>query len=68
MFKTKCTDLYDFLLQVHPKGARIDVSINEQYDGSYVGNPQDLHSHIGYAFCRGGPIRRTPVTHVIVYR
>lgn len=63
-----CHARFNFIYVVHPKGARIDVSINEQYDGSYVGNPQDLHSHIGYAFSRGGPIRRTPVTHVIVYR
>jgi len=54
--------------QEHPKGARIDVAINENYDGSYVGNPQDLHSHIGYAFSRNGPVRRTPVTHVITYK
>lgn len=59
---------FNFMYVPHPKGARIDVSINERYDGSYVGNPQDLHSHIGYAFSRNGPVRRTPVTHVIVYR
>ncbi|XP_071128422.1 polycomb protein suz12-B-like [Mytilus edulis] len=59
---------FNFIYVVHPKGARIDVSINDQYDGSYVGNPQDLHSHVGYAFCRRGPVRRTPITHVIVYR
>ncbi|XP_046581921.1 polycomb protein SUZ12-like isoform X2 [Haliotis rubra] len=59
---------FDFLYVPHSKDARIDVSINERYDGSYVGNPQDLHSHIGYAFSRNGPVRRTPVTHVIVYR
>ncbi|CAI9716567.1 Hypothetical predicted protein [Octopus vulgaris] len=59
---------FNFMYVLHPKGARIDVTINERYDGSYVGNPQDLHSHIGYAFSRNGPVRRTPVTHVIVYR
>uniref|UniRef100_A0A3Q3H1E9 SUZ12 polycomb repressive complex 2 subunit b n=1 Tax=Kryptolebias marmoratus TaxID=37003 RepID=A0A3Q3H1E9_KRYMA len=50
----------------HPKGARIDVSINECYDGSYVGNPQDIHSQPGFAFSRNGPVKRTPVTHILV--
>ncbi|XP_064602892.1 polycomb protein suz12-like isoform X2 [Liolophura sinensis] len=63
-----CHSRFTFNYVPHPKGARIDVSINERYDGSYVGNPQDLHSHVGYAFSRNGPVRRTPVTHVIVYR
>ncbi|MBN3314266.1 SUZ12 protein, partial [Atractosteus spatula] len=52
----------------HPKGARIDVSINECYDGSYVGNPQDIHSQPGFAFSRNGPVKRTPVTHILVCR
>ncbi|XP_041362873.1 polycomb protein suz12-like [Gigantopelta aegis] len=59
---------FEFLYVPHPKGIEIDVSINERYDGSYVGNPQDLHSHIGFAFSRKGPVRRTPVTHILVYR
>ncbi|XP_033938624.1 polycomb protein suz12-B isoform X2 [Pseudochaenichthys georgianus] len=52
----------------HPKGARIDVSINESYDGSYVGNPQDIHSQPGFAFSRNGPVKRTAVTHILVCR
>ncbi|XP_061585302.1 polycomb protein suz12-B isoform X2 [Cololabis saira] len=52
----------------HPKGARIDVSINDCYDGSYVGNPQDIHSQPGFAFSRNGPVKRTAVTHVLVSR
>ncbi|BFZ02950.1 hypothetical protein BsWGS_05989 [Bradybaena similaris] len=63
-----CHSRFNFLYIPHPKGARIDVSINERYDGSYVGNPQDIHSHVGYAFNRSNPVRRTPITHVIVYR
>ncbi|KAK3091279.1 hypothetical protein FSP39_018564 [Pinctada imbricata] len=59
---------FNFIYVPHPKGYRVDVSINERYDGSYAGNPQDLHSHIGYAFSRRGPVRRTPVTHILVYR
>ncbi|TRY59600.1 hypothetical protein DNTS_003883 [Danionella cerebrum] len=52
----------------HTRGARIDVSINECYDGSYVGNPQDIHCQPGFAFSRNGPVKRTPVTHVLVCR
>lgn len=57
-----------FPSQPHPKGARIDVSINECYDGSYVGNPQDIHSQPGFAFSRNGPVKRTAVTHILVCR
>uniref|UniRef100_A0A674B6M6 SUZ12 polycomb repressive complex 2 subunit n=1 Tax=Salmo trutta TaxID=8032 RepID=A0A674B6M6_SALTR len=52
----------------HPKGARIDVSINERYDGAYAGNPQDIHSQPGFAFSRNGPVKRSPVTHILVCR
>ncbi|XP_072538938.1 polycomb protein suz12-B [Salminus brasiliensis] len=55
-------------MQPHSKGARIDVSINECYDGSYVGNPQDIHSQPGFAFSRNGPVKRTAVTHILVCR
>ena len=57
-----------FVNQHHPKGSRIDVTVNDHYDGSYAGNPQDLNSHIGFAFSRLGPVRRTAITHVMVYR
>ncbi|XP_025103313.1 polycomb protein suz12-B-like isoform X1 [Pomacea canaliculata] len=59
---------FNFIYVPHSKGPQIEVTVNEMYDGSYVGNPHDVHSHIGYAFSRSGPVRRTPVTHVIVYR
>ncbi|XP_068192192.1 polycomb protein suz12-A-like isoform X2 [Antennarius striatus] len=52
----------------HPKGAKIEVSINETYDGSYAGNPQDVHSQPGFAFSRNGPVKRTAVTHVLTCR
>uniref|UniRef100_A0A3Q4GZ08 SUZ12 polycomb repressive complex 2 subunit a n=1 Tax=Neolamprologus brichardi TaxID=32507 RepID=A0A3Q4GZ08_NEOBR len=52
----------------HPKGAKIEVSINECYDGSYAGNPQDIHSQPGFAFSRNGPVKRTAVTHFLVCR
>ncbi|KAF7246855.1 Polycomb protein SUZ12 [Varanus komodoensis] len=54
-----------YLFQYHPKGARIDVSINECYDGSYAGNPQDIHRQPGFAFSRNGPVKRTPITHIL---
>ncbi|MBN3310364.1 SUZ12 protein, partial [Amia calva] len=72
-----CRKLYSLLKHLklshsrfipHPKGARIDVSINECYDGSYVGNPQDIHSQPGFAFSRNGPVKRTPVTHILACR
>ncbi|KAM6966736.1 polycomb protein suz12-B-like isoform 2-T2 [Tautogolabrus adspersus] len=52
----------------HPKGAKIEVSINESYDGSYAGNPQDIHNQPGFAFSRNGPVKRTAVTHVLTCR
>ncbi|XP_061703033.1 polycomb protein suz12-B-like [Syngnathoides biaculeatus] len=52
----------------HPKGAKIEVSINENYDGSYAGNPQDVHSQPGFAFSRNGPVKRAAVTQVLVCR
>lgn len=44
------------------------MSINESYDGSYAGNPQDVHSQPGFAFSRNGPVKRTAVTHVLACR
>ncbi|KAM3597307.1 uncharacterized protein V6R79_002855 [Siganus canaliculatus] len=52
----------------HAKGAKIEVSINESYDGSYAGNPQDIHSQPGFAFSRNGPVKRTSVTHILTCR
>ncbi|KAH6942430.1 hypothetical protein HPB50_005493 [Hyalomma asiaticum] len=63
-----CHGRFTFSYVPHPKGARIDVSINESFDGSYSGNPQHLHTQTGYAFGWTGPARRTPVTYVMVCR
>ncbi|XP_037287255.2 polycomb protein Su(z)12 isoform X1 [Rhipicephalus microplus] len=63
-----CHGRFAFSYVPHPKGARIDVSINESFDGSYSGNPQHLHTQTGYAFGWTGPARRTPVTCVLVCR
>lgn len=56
-----------FYIQPIPGGARIDVAINEYYDGSYSGSPQDLIAQPpGMAFSRNGPVRRTTVTNILV--
>lgn len=50
--------------------ARIEVAINELFDGSYAGAPHNYLTtpSAGYAFSRSGPVRRTSVTHVQVCR
>lgn len=57
---------------VHTGGtsARIEVSINELFDGSYAGAPNNYLTtpSAGYAFSRSGPVRRTTSTHVQVCR
>ena len=30
----------------HPQGARVDVSVSELYDSTYVGNPHDMISQV----------------------
>lgn len=48
-------------------GARVDVAINELYDGSYTGSPHDLITQPSVcAFSRNGPVRRASVTHILV--
>lgn len=56
------------MLQPIPQGARIDVALNDHYDGSYTGSPQDLISQpgSGLAFSRNGPVRRTSVSNILV--
>lgn len=65
------------MIQGADKGhVRIDISVNEAYDGSYSGNPHDLiaqpltngASTGGAAFGRQGPTRRAPVTATLVWR
>lgn len=51
------------VLQPIPGGARIDVSINELYDGSYTGSPHDLIAAQGRgAGAPIGPISALPLT------
>lgn len=66
-----CHSRFNFTFNKETKNSRvemrIDVSVNENYDGSYSGNPFDLsYSTTGYAFSRNGPVRRAPVTMIIV--
>ena len=54
---------------------RIDVTVNESYDGTYTGSPHDLiaqplsqRGEAGTAFGRHGPTRRSPVTAILIWR
>lgn len=55
---------------------RIDIRVNDAYDGSYSGNPLDLVSQAhglggaagGAAFGRHGPTRRTPITAMLIWK
>lgn len=64
----KINSSYAFFQPI-PQGARIDVAINECYDGSYAGSPHELISQPSSApFSRTGPTRRTSVTNILVCR
>ena len=56
-----------FLFQPIQEGARIDVSVSELYDSTYVGNPHDMICQPpGFAFSRHGPVQRTSITNILV--
>ncbi|KAJ3663017.1 hypothetical protein Zmor_007328 [Zophobas morio] len=62
-----CHSRFTFTYVPISVGARIDVAINELYDGSYTGSPHDLISQPTVcAFSRNGPVRRASVTHILV--
>ncbi|OAD57569.1 Polycomb protein SUZ12 [Eufriesea mexicana] len=64
-----CHSRFTFTYVPIPQGARIDVAINECYDGSYAGSPHELISQpSSMAFSRTGPTRRTSVTNILVCR
>ncbi|XP_066603808.1 polycomb protein suz12-B [Prorops nasuta] len=64
-----CHSRFTFTYVPISQGARIDVAINECYDGSYSGSPHELISQpSGVAFSRTGPTRRTSVTNILVCR
>lgn len=60
-----CHSRFNFNYTPYRGGAKIDVTVNDAYDGSYMGNPQRL--------LRRGPdgsfpLRRTPITYFMVCR
>lgn len=62
-----CHSRFTFTYVPISVGARIDVAINEMYDGSYTGSPHDLISQPSVcAFSRNGPVRRASVTNILV--
>lgn len=62
-----CHSRFTFTYVPISVGARIDVAINEMYDGSYTGSPHDLISQPTVcAFSRNGPVRRASITHILV--
>ncbi|KAG5896349.1 hypothetical protein JTB14_005827 [Gonioctena quinquepunctata] len=62
-----CHSRFTFTYVPISVGARVDVAINEMYDGSYTGSPHDLISQPSVcAFSRNGPVRRASVTHILV--
>lgn len=66
-----CHSRFNFTYIPMPGGARIDVSINELYDGSYTGSPHDLIASQGRSSApgpRAGPTRRSSLTHFLVWR
>ncbi|XP_011861500.1 PREDICTED: polycomb protein suz12-B [Vollenhovia emeryi] len=64
-----CHSRFTFTYVPIPQGARIDVAINECYDGSYAGSPHELISQpSSVPFSRTGPTRRTSVTNILVCR
>ncbi|XP_011190233.2 polycomb protein Su(z)12 isoform X2 [Zeugodacus cucurbitae] len=64
-----CHARFNFTYQPAGSGARIDVTINDSYDGSYAGSPYDLAGPSGCSFARTcGPVRRTTVTNLLVCR
>lgn len=63
-----CHARFNFTYVPTPNGVRVDVSINELFDGSYIGSPHDLVGPAGSAFARAGPVRRTEVTRILVCR
>lgn len=62
-----CHSRFTFTYVPISSGARVDVAINELYDGSYTGSPHDLITQPSVCtFSRNGPVRRASVTHILV--
>lgn len=63
-----CHPRFLFSYSQQTKGTVVVVTVNECYDGSYTGNPRNIFCQPGMAFSRLGPVRRIPVTDVLVFR
>lgn len=62
-----CHARFTFTYTPLPNMARVDVAINESYDGSYTGSPHDVIAQPGgSAFSRNGPQIRTSVSNILV--
>jgi polycomb protein SUZ12 len=57
--------LFHYIEDVKDNKARIDVYINELYDGSYNGAPHDI---LLGSQRQNGPSRRNVVTNIMVFR
>ena len=53
---------FNFSITFDSKGYKIDVTINESFDGSYCGNPQHDMSNFTSNTRSSHPVQRTPVT------
>lgn len=53
---------FNFSITCDSKGYKIDVAINETFDGSYCGNPQHDMSNFTSNTRSSHPVQRTPVT------
>lgn len=58
---------YILLTQEISNGARIDVALNDKYDGSYIGPSRDFfHGNKSFGISKRGPVRRAPVSKILV--
>jgi polycomb protein SUZ12 len=59
-----CHNRFAFSFTADKESYKIDVAINDNYDGSYSGNPQFDRSNglVHYS----GPNQRIPVTHILI--
>ncbi|CAL8092411.1 unnamed protein product [Orchesella dallaii] len=64
-----CHPRFQFTYTPITNGAKIDVTVNDSYDGSYTGSAYDLVTQPpGEAFARNGPTKRTEVFSILVCR
>lgn len=66
---TNCHMRFKFKCVEADEGCRIDITLNEQYDGSYCGFKYPGHDlHHDFRFTpKGGPLSRSCLTQVIYY-